>query len=66
MLPVEPIGVWTVKKNISDLFDAYIVVPFTNVTLVLSIGETIEEVSDSQSLAVNDCVGLGGEKLLPK
>lgn len=50
MLPAEPIAVWTVKKNINDMFDAYIVVSFTNVTLVLSIGETIEEVSDSQFL----------------
>jgi splicing factor 3B subunit 3 len=29
---------------------AYIVVSFANVTLVLSIGETIEEVTDSQFL----------------
>lgn len=50
MLPAEPIAVWTVKKNINDMFDAYIVVSFTNVTLVLSIGETIEEVSDNQFL----------------
>ncbi|KAG2555075.1 hypothetical protein PVAP13_9KG549900 [Panicum virgatum] len=50
MLPAEPIAVWTVKKNINDMFDAYIVVSFANVTLVLSIGETIEEVSDSQFL----------------
>jgi splicing factor 3B subunit 3 len=50
MLPAEPIAVWTVKKNINAMFDAYIVVSFANVTLVLSIGETIEEVSDSQFL----------------
>ncbi|RLN07765.1 Splicing factor 3B subunit 3 [Panicum miliaceum] len=50
MLPAEPIAVWTVKKNINGMFDAYIVVSFANVTLVLSIGETIEEVSDSQFL----------------
>ncbi|GKB77826.1 splicing factor 3B subunit 3-like protein, partial [Tanacetum coccineum] len=39
---------WTVKKNINDEFDAYIVVSFANATLVLSIGgETVEKVSDS-------------------
>ncbi|KAF6148902.1 hypothetical protein GIB67_014273 [Kingdonia uniflora] len=46
-LPGIPSAVWTVKKNISDEFDAYIVVSFANATLVLSIGETVEEVSDS-------------------
>jgi splicing factor 3B subunit 3 len=42
-----PSAVWTVKKNANDEFDAYIVVSFVNATLVLSIGETVEEVSDS-------------------
>ncbi|KAG4908664.1 hypothetical protein AAZX31_20G225900 [Glycine max] len=46
-LPGIPSAVWTVKKNAIDEFDAYIVVSFTNATLVLSIGETVEEVSDS-------------------
>ncbi|XP_058774798.1 spliceosome-associated protein 130 A-like [Vicia villosa] len=46
-LPGTPSAVWTVKKNVIDEFDAYIVVSFLNATLVLSIGETVEEVSDS-------------------
>ncbi|KAL0908461.1 hypothetical protein M5K25_022957 [Dendrobium thyrsiflorum] len=46
-LPGVPNAVWTVKKNVSDEFDAYIVVSFPSGTLVLSIGETVEEVSDS-------------------
>ncbi|XP_010939835.1 spliceosome-associated protein 130 A [Elaeis guineensis] len=46
-LPGVPHAVWTVKKNVNDEFDAYIVVSFANATLVLSIGETVEEVSDS-------------------
>ncbi|GJY54128.1 spliceosome-associated protein 130 A [Tanacetum coccineum] len=47
-LPGVQTAFWTVKKNINDEFDAYIVVSFANATLVLSIGgETIEEVSDS-------------------
>ncbi|XP_057537206.1 spliceosome-associated protein 130 A [Amaranthus tricolor] len=46
-LPGVPNAVWTVKKNVNDEFDAYIVVSFASVTLVLSIGETVEEVSDS-------------------
>lgn len=46
-LPDVPNAVWTVKKNVTDEFDAYIVVSFPTATLVLSIGETVEEVSDS-------------------
>lgn len=46
-LPGLPSAVWTVKKSVNDEFDAYIVVSFMNATLVLSIGETVEEVSDS-------------------
>jgi len=46
-LPGNPNAVWTVKRNRSDETDAYIVVSFVNATLVLSIGETVEEVTDS-------------------
>ena len=45
--PGNPNAVWTVKKRRSDEHDAYIVVSFVNATLVLSIGETVEEVTDS-------------------
>lgn len=46
-LPGRPVAVWTVKKSIDSEFDRYIVVSFSNATLVLSIGETVEEVTDS-------------------
>ncbi|KAI8539899.1 hypothetical protein RHMOL_Rhmol09G0218500 [Rhododendron molle] len=46
-LPGVPSAVWTVKKNVNNEFDDYIVVSFANATLVLSIGQTVEEVSDS-------------------
>ncbi|KAJ3708266.1 hypothetical protein LUZ61_011971 [Rhynchospora tenuis] len=49
-LPGAASAVWTVKKNVNDEFDAYMVVSFQNATLVLSIGETVEEVSDSKFL----------------
>eukprot|EP01036_Dinobryon_divergens_P028945 gene28945-37971_t len=44
-LPGRPTAVWTVKKSQGDDFDRYIVVSFSNATLVLSIGETVEEVA---------------------
>ncbi|KAK0623436.1 Pre-mRNA-splicing factor rse-1 [Immersiella caudata] len=46
-LPGTPSAVWTTKLTKYDEFDAYIVLSFTNATLVLRIGETVEEVSDS-------------------
>lgn len=46
-LPGTPSAVWTTKLQRDDRYDAYIVLSFTNGTLVLSIGETVEEVSDT-------------------
>ena len=51
----------------SDDFDAYIVVSFVNATLVLSIGETVEEVTDSGFLGTTPtltCSLLGEDALL--
>jgi len=50
-LPGTPSAVWTTKLSREDEFDAYIVLSFTNGTLVLSIGETVEEVNDTGFLA---------------
>ena len=46
-LPTEPWAVWTVKLNRADPYDAYIILSFQNATLVLSIGEEIEEALDT-------------------
>ena len=48
-----------------DDFDAYIIVSFVNATLVLSIGETVEEVTDSGFLGTTptlSCSALGKKK----
>lgn len=50
-LPSVPSAVWTTKLKKSDEFDAYIVLSFSNGTLVLSIGETVEEVTDTGFLS---------------
>lgn len=50
-----------------DPYDAYIVVSFINATLVLSIGETVEEVTDSGFLGTTptlSCSQLGDDSLL--
>ncbi|ERS97181.1 pre-mRNA-splicing factor RSE1 [Sporothrix schenckii ATCC 58251] len=46
-LPGTPTAVWTTKVRRDDDFDSYIVLSFNNGTLVLSIGETVEEVRDT-------------------
>ena len=50
-LPSIPSAVWTTKLTRGDEYDAYIVLSFTNGTLVLSIGETVEEVTDTGFLS---------------
>ena len=62
-LPGNPSAVWTVKKRVTDTSDSYIVVSFANATLVLSVGETVEEVSDSGFIgtAASMHVGLMGD-----
>lgn len=50
-----------------DEFDAYIIVSFVNATLVLSIGETVEEVTDSGFLGTTptlSCSLLGEDALV--
>ncbi|MCJ1288954.1 pre-mRNA-splicing factor rse1 [Xylographa carneopallida] len=50
-LPSVPSAVWTTKITRGDQYDAYIVLSFLNGTLVLSIGETVEEVTDTGFLS---------------
>jgi hypothetical protein len=42
-----------------DQFHAHIIVSFINATLVLSIGETVEEVTDSGFLGTTPTIGCG-------
>jgi splicing factor 3B subunit 3 len=50
-LRTVPSAVWTTKLTRGDDYDAYIVLSFANGTLVLSIGEVVEEVSDTGFLS---------------
>ncbi|PLN75625.1 pre-mRNA-splicing factor rse1 [Aspergillus taichungensis] len=50
-LPSVPSAVWTTKLTREDEYDAYIILSFANGTLVLSIGETVEEVTDTGFLS---------------
>ena len=50
-LPDKPQAVWTTKLTRDDEYDAYIILSFTSGTLVLSIGETVEEVTDTGFLS---------------
>ncbi len=59
---------WQSEVNLfSDEFDSYIIVSFVNATLVLSIGETVEEVTDSGFLGTTptlSCSQLGDDALV--
>ena len=46
-LPDVPSAVWTTKLTSTDEYDAYIVLGFSNETMVLNIGETVTQVTDS-------------------
>ncbi|KAL3318033.1 Splicing factor 3B subunit 3 [Cichlidogyrus casuarinus] len=66
-LPGNPNAVWTVKRSSDETYDAYIVVSFVNATLILSIGETVEEVTDSGFAGTNTtlmCAQLGDDALV--
>ena len=66
-LPSNPSAVWTVRASAKEDHDKYIVVSFLNATIVLSIGETVEEVTDSGFLATTSTLSvslLGDDSLL--
>ncbi|XP_054707454.1 splicing factor 3B subunit 3-like isoform X2 [Uloborus diversus] len=66
-LPGNPNAVWTVKRKSDDEFDAFIIVSFVNATLVLSIGDTVEEVTDSGFLGTTPtlaCAQIGDDALV--
>lgn len=45
-LPGNPSAVWSLRDD-QNKYDKYIVVSFENATLILSVGDTVEEVTDS-------------------
>jgi splicing factor 3B subunit 3 len=46
-MPAQPTGIWTIKERFGDDFHKYMIVSFTNETLILSIGSKVSEVTDS-------------------
>ena len=67
MLPSMATGVWSVRKRCDSIYDEYIVVSFTNATLVLGVGETIDEILDSGFLGTKSTIGccqLGDDSLV--
>lgn len=62
-----PNAVWTTKLRASDEYDTYIVLSFVNGTLVLTIGETIEECQETGFLSAEPTLAvqqLGEDALL--
>lgn len=66
-LPSVATGLWSVRKRCDSIYDEYIVVSFTNATLVLGVGETITEIVDSGILGTKStlgCTQLGDDSLV--
>jgi splicing factor 3B subunit 3 len=65
-LPGVPSAVWSIKTHVTEDYDRYIVVSFKDATMVLSIGETVEEIHDSGFLPTAPTImcGLFGENSL--
>ena len=65
-LPGSPIAVWTLRGAADDEYDSYIVISFINATLVLSVGETVEEMTETGVLSNSPtiCMGQLGEDAL--
>eukprot|EP00911_Craspedida_sp_UC1_P001250 UC1_evm1s943 len=65
-LPGGPSNIWTLRARASDIHNAYIVATFSDATLVLRVGETVEEVTDSGILTTMPtlCAALIGNDAL--
>ncbi|ODV59084.1 U2 snRNP complex subunit RSE1 [Ascoidea rubescens DSM 1968] len=46
-LPQNAVSIWTTKLSSKDEYDKYLILSFIETTLVLTIGENVEEVSNS-------------------
>lgn len=57
-LPGPPTNVWTTRLRSEDAFDSYIVLGFSNATLVLVIGDEIREEADSGFLTTSPTLGV--------
>ena len=67
LIPFFPVPFDVGIIYLTDEYDAYIIVSFVNATLVLSIGETGEEVTDSGFLGTTptlSCSQLGDDALV--
>lgn len=67
MLPTVAIGVWSVRKRCDSIYDEYVVVSFTNATLVFGAGETFTVVEDSGFIGTKStlgCTQLGDDSLV--
>ncbi|KAJ2352216.1 pre-mRNA-splicing factor rse1, partial [Coemansia sp. RSA 2618] len=57
-LPGTPRAVWTVRRRAEDAHDEFIVVSFLDETLVLAVGEEVEEARDTGLLAAAPTLAL--------
>jgi len=58
-IPGNANAVWSIRRHADETYHNYIVVSFVNATMVLSIGDTVEEVSDSGFSLETPTLGVG-------
>ena len=56
-VPGAPVSVFTLRKTTEDQYDSFIVISFVNATLVLRVGETVEQTDDTGFLTDAQTVG---------
>lgn len=58
-LPAEATGIWTLKNNMEEAEDAFIVVSFADSTVILQVGETVEEATGTGLLETRASMMVG-------
>eukprot|EP00727_Mastigamoeba_balamuthi_P006206 m51a1_g2204 putative splicing factor 3b subunit 3-like (1210) ;mRNA; r:168623-173209 len=58
-LPYDPMAIFTTRRTSADEYDRYIVVSFATATLVLAVGDTVQEVGDSGLLTTSPTLAVG-------
>lgn len=58
-LPAKPNGIWSIRGNNSARFDKYILISFASHSIVLAVGEKVNEVNDS-GFDTNSCTLYAG------
>lgn len=57
-IPGIPSNCWSVKQSNSDLYESFIVISFQDRTLIMKLGESLEEVKESEFITDKKTLGI--------